>query len=364
MIHVSRRRFDLIHPLTTVMLYARSHLRELAFVPSVLFALGACGNRATSQENATTAIAQSLAAATLPPSADAGAAPARLFVAQNADADTNLHLLARAFVNNDTEVMSFYEPQPGIIVTVASGRPDGHTQLAPRAMQSATNIWNAVAPGQDVPTALLDAMKRKADGVGNAQLTFVPEDAGPSTASLFGPPPSALAPTPKVLGTGYCDNRWTSDFNPQFLMGCFTETQPNEVPLGCNSRSSNPPLYDAPFGSTAYPFGAGCSCSGRTVQGFRFMDEFNVQWQVSYSNNNWENFVSACPSLDYVYITVNSSNWNHTWFVNEDNYLWVEETGGVTCVVGFCTGTSDPAQFNVSAQSFGALNYLAEAYGP
>src|SRR5579863_186017 len=61
------------------------------------------------------------------PTASAGAAlsPAEDFVQRNAYADTHLHLLARAFLNSDTEVLSFYEPSPGIIIAVGAGRPIG-----------------------------------------------------------------------------------------------------------------------------------------------------------------------------------------------------------------------------------------------
>ncbi|HLK37910.1 MAG TPA: hypothetical protein VKU41_14210 [Polyangiaceae bacterium] len=295
---------------------------------------------------------------------DGGLAPARLFVAQNAGADDKLHLLARAFANEDTEVVSFYEPQPGNVIVVASGRPKGQAQIVPSKVANPTDFWSSVAPGQSMPQALSDALSRQASGVGSAQLTSSPADAAPSVARLESPVPSEQAPIPKVLKTGYCDARWPIDFNPSKIMGCATATQPNEVPLGCNTNGNPFPIeYAAPVGSTAYPYG-GCSCSGRTVQGLLLRDRLNFGGLASTATNMWENFATVCPASLPADFTINATGWNQTWEVNEDNYLWVEKAGTVSCFFDICTSTNDVPQFNISIYSYGVINYFAEAYGP
>src|SRR6516162_7524667 len=57
-------------------------------------------------------------------------APGDQWVADNAMNDEPMHLVARAFVGDRTEVMSIYEPSPGRVLVVTAGHPNGPSQLA------------------------------------------------------------------------------------------------------------------------------------------------------------------------------------------------------------------------------------------
>jgi len=64
---------------------------------------------------------------------------------------------------------------------------------------------------------------------------------------------------------------------------------------------------------------------------------------------------------------VTASNWNQSWTVNEDNYIWIQDVGTVTCFLTSCTSTNDIGTFDVSVNSQvsgGLINYIVDAYGP
>jgi hypothetical protein len=118
---------------------------------------------------------------------------------------------------------------------------------------------------------------------------------------------------------------------------------------------------------TPYNSSAGCACSCRSVQRFQHIHSANSDG--SRAANEWENFVSACPVRRSASVTVTASNWNQTWTVAKDNYLWLQDVGTVTCVFTTCASTNDIASFSVAVTSQttagdGLINYMAEAYGP
>jgi hypothetical protein len=309
--------------------------------------------------------------------------PGKDFVARNQDADAKLHLLARQFLNNETEVLSLYEPSPGQIIAVGAGRPNGAMQLHPSP--DVVALWDGLGAGESMPRALLDAIARQQAGVGIEQFRSNPRDAPESVASFGGAATapvtntatratSSAAATPTapngvektqaaLVGTGYCDAQWPSDF-PTNMTGSKTSYCAVFNPVHFISAD-----WAAEIGASATPYnsGAGCTCSCRTVQGFQHIHSANSDG--SNATNEWENFVSACPVQRNASVTVRASNWNQTWTVAEDNFLWLQDVGTVSCVFTACASTNDIGSFDVSVSSQtssgdGLINYIAEAYGP
>jgi hypothetical protein len=323
------------------------------------------------------------------PGADAGSSapasvgtvkltPAREFVAKNAAVDVNLHLLARRYVNKETEVLSLYEPRPGRILSVGAGHPNGPAMLRPSKGKDAVTIWDSLAPGEEMPTALREAIERQAAGVGEADLVTVPEGTDPAIAS-FGrqtpegptaPIPQPSGVRPDVLFTGYCDYYWPGDFYAESVMGSETVLEAN-APNPTQYPLDPAGLFAAPIGAMACPHRVNdpflCTCSCRLVRGFQDLHLSNIA--NSYSYNNFENYVNVCPPREAAIFTLNATGWSQTWKVGEDYYMWLEDVGDVTCFSTTCTSTHDIPQFNVSISSDtiasdGVINYLAEIYGP
>jgi hypothetical protein len=309
------------------------------------------------------------------------------FATENASLDEPLHLVARAYVNDQAEVLSLYEPYPGHIVAVGAGRPTGHALLSPAGLlgsqaHTGQGIWQAVAPGQPMPDALLQAMARQAAGVGNERLVSTPNGAEESIASLEGvnatqsaqqgPGEASLTARPGAIAhdTSWCDTVWESDFNPSTMVGScgrggFMGTS-DPTPDG-----SNYPCFDSgegnwymPFGTQAEPYGDPdadiCECTERTVQGYRAID---VSSAGTNANKEWENFATACASNGPATLAV-SGSWNASWTLGTNSFMWIEDVGTVTCFTNTCINTNDVPTFNVHASTQFAVSYLAEAYGP
>lgn len=334
--------------------------RPFAFSPLVVVAATACSG--VDNAPATTSVPslslRSIIVHASSASGDTGGGVAEDIVAQNSAAESTFHLVARAYANDDTEVLEFYEPVPGILFASAAGKPTGSAHLSPSFLKGASGLWSAAAPGQPMPRALTDAIARQSAGVGNSALRANPANANPSVSS-FGRGSAASASTPKVLGSGYCDATWPSDFPPTTMKGD-----------NCNENSASFYFtYDqmwCPVGDTAYPYqdnSNGCTCTGRVVQAFRDMDVANND--SSYGNNQWVDFVNVCPPLDAFTLTL-SGTFSGSWTVPEDTYRWIQGVGTVSCfeVSDTCLSTNDIASFNASADGYGYINYLAEAYGP
>src|SRR5580698_9117475 len=81
---------------------------------------------------------------------------AEQIVASSARADVELHLVARKFLNNDTEAVEFYEPAPGHILVSATGSPTGARVVHPELFKgkAASEVWAAIAPGEPIPQSL------------------------------------------------------------------------------------------------------------------------------------------------------------------------------------------------------------------
>jgi hypothetical protein len=303
------------------------------------------------------------------------------FATDNASLDGPLHLVARAYVNDEAEVLSLYEPYPGHIVAAGAGRPPGHSMLSPAGLvgrgQTAENLWSAVAPGQTMPDALLQAMARQAAGVGNERLVSTPRGADESIASVDGVKaaqtvaqgPGGASLTDRAVAiahdTSWCDTVWESDFNPNAMEGsCTYGGSWAGVNYVCESRGAG--TWFAPFGWQAIPYNGpmGCFCSSRTVQGFRAID---VGGASTNAHNEWENFATACASNGPATLAV-SGSWNASWTLGTNSFMWIEDVGTISCVDGLgfttCTSTNDIPTFNVQATTSYTVSYLAEAYGP
>jgi hypothetical protein len=343
-------------------------------VPLGLLFGAACGTAApTSQQGPGGASTESTA-----PAADSLIAAADQWVADNAANDESMHLVARAFVNDRSEVMSFYEPAPGRVLVVSAGHPkdDGPSQLASLKGKSVEERWRVVAPGEPIPSALVDALGRQAAGVGKTSgLVEHPASAANTEATFEGTPSDDL--TEKRLGTGYCDTQWRRDF-PSNMTG--NDTSFDTLSGSCAYGKFGNTSWTAPFipggypnswCATAVPYngGTGCSCTARPAFGGIALD---VQNHTSVRlRNEWENYANICPSLYKTQVVINSTGWagNSTWYVNEDYWQAWEETGSVSCFFTTCTSTNDIGTFNLDAytyQSFlpGYINQLWSFYGP
>lgn len=194
-------------------------------VALVAAALGGCAGAPTGNDpvvangvgSATTAAAQS---------------PAARIIAENALVDQQLHLVARKVVNNDTEVVEFYEPIPGQILVSTAGSPKGPSQLHMDELRTKpiAESWAKLAPGEEMPSTLADAIKRQteatyptleADRAAQAAVergetpASSPEEAQPVVASRIASGSDVVAQNtvaPKLANTGYCSSQFWVDF--------------------------------------------------------------------------------------------------------------------------------------------------------
>jgi hypothetical protein len=125
-----------------------------------------------------------------------------------------MHLVARKFLNNDTEVAEFYEPVPGRILFSAAGSPLGASVLHFDQMQgkTASERWALIAPGELVPEALAQAIERSNDP---ALANQAPQSAPPEPAQHgdFGAPaPAAESKGDTLLSVGYCASQFWTDW--------------------------------------------------------------------------------------------------------------------------------------------------------
>jgi hypothetical protein len=177
------------------------------------------------------------------PAAAHGAAPAAVaasqsvadrIVAANAQAERDMHLIARKHLNNDTEIVEFYEPVPGQIMVSIAGSPQGPSQvhMAELRTKPAAEIWAALAPGEELPRSLSDAIARQ-PGV---TYTSAAADRAKQQAADRGETPAAPAAvaepvvssvsnvlsdevaqprpaiTPLATNLGYCSQQFYTDF--------------------------------------------------------------------------------------------------------------------------------------------------------
>ncbi len=126
------------------------------------------------------------------------------WVAANSQNDAGLHLVARKFLNNDSEVVSFYEPLAGHIMFFVAGSPlGGHSVLNRDLIEGKTvpELWNLVAPGQAAPQPLAQAIANMRNAAPVTQGPFA-ETAQPTSAQS-----PAVQLTPEMLlSGGYCLN--------------------------------------------------------------------------------------------------------------------------------------------------------------
>src|SRR3984885_5825281 len=112
------------------------------------------------------------------------------FATDNASLDGPLHLVARAYVNDEAEVLSLYEPYPGHIVAVGAGRPSGHSMLSPAGLvgrgQTVGNLWSEVVPGQTMHGGVLQARAGRGAGRSTGRLVSTPRGADESISSVDG----------------------------------------------------------------------------------------------------------------------------------------------------------------------------------
>jgi hypothetical protein len=269
-------------------------------------------------------------------------APAKKWVQENADMDTTWKLLARKYFNNDTEVVSFYEPTPGNVIAIGVGHPTGAATLKPS--HDAVALWGA----EEMPQALVDALGRKAAGVGMSEYsTAIPADA-PAPASLAPSVEKTEVPAPanevSPFLSGYCDNQWFNDF-PTNLSGpqtsyCELTGGGHQPPPAGNGAI---PQWVASFSTNhnqAVPYnnGAGCSCSCRTIVGFQEVHDGTVG---ASATNEWENFGVVCPVQGNATIKVSASQGTTGTFSLGQNFFgWIETVGSVSCFGPICTSTN------------------------
>jgi hypothetical protein len=132
-------------------------------------------------------------------------------------------------LNNETEVVEFYEPKPGQIMFSAAGSPVRATQVDAKALQgkTASQIWALVAPGEAVPERLAQAIARsKAAAAEPPASEPAPAASTDRMPQASGTAPSnekrVVAPTenpadrldgPTLLRSGgYCSGQFWTDF--------------------------------------------------------------------------------------------------------------------------------------------------------
>ncbi len=141
---------------------------------------------------------------------------AERFVALNAQADTQMHLVARKYLNNDTEVAMFHEPIAGHIMFSAAGSPLGPSVLSRSLVEgkTASELWALVAPGEPFPATLAAAIERSKNPAPLPQATTTSRVANEVAAGpRFGAPaPEAQATGETLLSGGYCVSQFWSDW--------------------------------------------------------------------------------------------------------------------------------------------------------
>jgi hypothetical protein len=127
-------------------------------------------------------------------------------IAASADPDHEAHLLARHYSADGEEVISFYELAKGLLQTTIQGSNKPASGFATHAFggKSVGEIWSAVAPGIDMPSALVAYAKSKRSESATPSATQTPvasfAEATPSRAL---PETAKTAPLDFVT---YCSN--------------------------------------------------------------------------------------------------------------------------------------------------------------
>jgi hypothetical protein len=138
---------------------------------------------------------------------------AERFVALNTQADSDMNLVARKYLNNGTEVAMFHEPIAGHIMFSVAGSPLGSSVLRRDLIEgkTASELWALVAPGEPVSDTLAQAIERSKNPAPLSEALIV-EKARPS-----GPQFGALAPAVQtegetLLSGGYCVSQFWADW--------------------------------------------------------------------------------------------------------------------------------------------------------
>ena len=138
---------------------------------------------------------------------------AERFVAMNTQADSDMHLVARKYLNNDTEVAMFHEPVAGHIMFSVGGSPVGPSVLN-RGMiegKTASELWTLVAPGEAVPDTLAQAIERSKNPAPMTEAGIAAD--APSGKPQFGAPAPAVQPSGEtLLSGGYCSSQFWYDW--------------------------------------------------------------------------------------------------------------------------------------------------------
>jgi hypothetical protein len=196
----------------------------------------------------------------------------RKIVAANAESDQNLHLIARTFLDETSEVAEFYEPAPGRIVFSMAGSPSQGTSLTPRdvAGKSIDEVWQRVSHGAPMPDAL--AKVAQASPTRMAIAKFAPGTGGssPSTA-----PASSPSGHHRDLTNGYCGTQWLSDFS--------------------------------------------CPGSGHSYQWCDY-----DQWGTdnAWVNNGTDYYFNVCSEIGSVTLNMSGGGINGSWTVLQNTYRW------------------------------------------
>ncbi len=138
---------------------------------------------------------------------------AERFVALNARADSQLNLVARKYLNNDTEVAMFHEPFAGHIMFSVAGSPLGPSALNRGLVEgkTASELWALVAPGEPVPDTLAAAIERSKNPAPLTQASLVANE-GPAGPQFGAPAPEAQTTGETLLSGGYCVSQFWSDW--------------------------------------------------------------------------------------------------------------------------------------------------------
>jgi hypothetical protein len=134
---------------------------------------------------------------------------AEQFVADNTQVDEVMHLVARKFLNNNTEVAMFHEPLAGHIMFSIGGSPVGQSVLNHDVIEgkTASELWTLVAPGEAMPDTLAQAIERSKNP---AALPVVEahavDDARPEAPQFGAPAPAVETKGEALLSGGYCSN--------------------------------------------------------------------------------------------------------------------------------------------------------------
>jgi hypothetical protein len=304
--------------------------------------------------------------------------PAEQFVRLNADLDMTAHLVGRARYNEDTEVLSFYEPSPGTVIVVGGGTPKDHATVQPS--EDAVSLWNVVSPGAAMPQTLVDALARQASGMGDKNLVSNAPDAPESLSSASSDEAKGAAPvaengaptgvqtvdsvertgsTSAALVGGYCDTQWTTDYPTNMASQKISVCAAS----GGSHFTSNNGAWVAPFNWSIEPYGNTCTCSCRTVQGFQRL-HVGSSW-VDSGGNKFENYANGCSVVGTTQMSL-TGTFNFSVNIPENGGYWMERTGTVTCVATTCAKTNDVGSYHVvwTPAPGGLLNFISEFYGP